>query len=255
MKILLLLATLAMPMVAFFTQMGWFGPDSATVSNQYPTLLVAAGYAFAIWSVIFTLDLGFAIWQAMRRHRALPEQRELRIVTSVGFALTASWMIAFSAQMFWLALIIIWTALACILYGCLLMARAADPRGHMWLGLLSLGLHAGWLSLAAFLNTAQVAVAYQLLPAGDMLSWSLALWAAAALLVFWANAQLHGHPAYTLAVLWGLVGVYVEQSHSRLRGAEVSASVALSLALLLLAQTGWLLWRAHRAGERSLLPV
>ena len=252
MKVLLLLATLAMPMVALFTQLGWFGPDSETLSNQYPTLLVAAGYAFAIWSVIFVLDLGFSVWQALRRRPALPDQKELRILTIVGFGLTASWMIVFSAQLFWLALIIIWAALGCVLYGCVLMARAEDPRGHLWLGMLPLGLHAGWLSLAVFLNTAQVAVAYRLLPVGDMLPWSLILWAAAALLLFWANAKLHGHPAYGLGVLWGLVGVYVEQSRSRLAGADVSAAVALGLAGLLLAQTMFLLWRAHQQEQRRI---
>ncbi len=255
MRMLLLLSTLAMPLIAVFTQMGWFGPDSQTISNQYPTLLVAAGYAFAIWSVIFTLDLGFAIWQALRRRPALPAQKRLRIVTMAGFGLTALWMIAFSQQLFWLALLIIWSALACLLYGCLLMARAADPRGHLWLGLLPLGLHTGWLSLAAFLNTAQVAAAYKLVPAGDQLAWSLMLWLAAAVLLLWANVQLRGHPAYAVAAMWGLVGVYVEQSHSRMRGAEVSAGVALGLAALLLIQTAYLFWRSHQHPERAERPV
>ena len=36
-----------------FHNCGVFGPDNGTVSGQYPTLLVAAGYAFAIWGLIF----------------------------------------------------------------------------------------------------------------------------------------------------------------------------------------------------------
>ncbi len=252
MRLLLLLSTLSMPLIACFTQFGWFGPNSETVSDQYPTLLVAAGYAFAIWAVIFTLDLGFSIWQALRRRPMLPSHKELRLVTMIGFALTTSWMVVFSAQYFWLALLIIWGALGCLLYTCVLMARAEDPSGHLWLGLLPLGLHAGWLSLAAFLNTAQVLVAYKLLPTSDMLPWSLLLWAVAAVLLFGVNALMRGHPAYGLAALWGLIGVFVEQSQSRLYGANISASVALILAALLLAQTGYLLWRAHQLAERNL---
>ena len=34
------------------------------MSDRYPTLLVAAGYAFAIWGLIFLLDLAYAAWQA-----------------------------------------------------------------------------------------------------------------------------------------------------------------------------------------------
>ena len=56
----LILSALAMPLIAFLNQRGLFGPDNGTVSDQYPTLLVAADYAFAIWSVIFLLDLAYA---------------------------------------------------------------------------------------------------------------------------------------------------------------------------------------------------
>lgn len=254
MKLLLLLSTLSMPIIAWLTSAGVFGPDNGTLANRYPTLLLAAGYAFAIWSVIFALDIGFAIWQAMRHRPALPRQNRLRKVTMAGFALTAAWMVAFSQELFWLALLIIWGALGCMVYAALMMARAADPRGHLWLGLLALGLHAGWLSLAVFLNVAQVAVAYHLLPTVDMLPWSLMLWAAAAALLLWVNARLHGHPAYGFAALWGLVGVYVEQSTSPLAGAQVSAGIALLLAGLLLAQSLILLLRQHQL-ERQQAPA
>jgi hypothetical protein len=46
MRLLVLLFSIAMPVVAWFSQRGVFGPDNGTVSGQYPTLLVAAGYAF-----------------------------------------------------------------------------------------------------------------------------------------------------------------------------------------------------------------
>jgi hypothetical protein len=97
----------------------------------------------------------------------------------------------------------------------------------------------------AFVNTAQVAVAYQLLPTANMLPWSLILWAAAALLL-WANARLRGHPGYAFAALWGLVGVAIGQAEGRLVGARVSAGVALLLTALLLAQTLYLQRRWHR---------
>ena len=253
MKLLLLLSTLAMPLIAWFTELGWFGPDSSAVANQYPTLLGAAGYAFAIWAMIFTMDVGFGVWYGLRHRPALPEHRELGIATALGFALTATWMIVFSQQWFWLALVIIWAALGSLLYACLLMARAADPRGHLWLGLLALGLHAGWLSLAAFLNTAQVIVAYGLLSTAQMLPWSLALWGIAAALLLFVNVKLHGHPAYAFAALWGLIAVYVDQSHSSLHGALASGEVALSLGAVVLAQTVILQWRAYQREERELL--
>lgn len=64
MRLLVLLTAIAMPLVAWFSNNGTFGPDNGTMSDRYPTLLVAAGYAFAIWGLIFLLDLAYAAWQA-----------------------------------------------------------------------------------------------------------------------------------------------------------------------------------------------
>lgn len=251
MKLLLILAALAMPVIAWFSQQGTFGPDNGTISDRYPTLIVAAGYAFAIWGPIFALDLGFAVWQALTRQRTVARQRLLHLLTALGFALTASWMIVFSQQWFWLALIVIWGALACMVGAAWLMARDAGPRGASWLGRVPVGLHAGWLSLAVFLNTAQVIVAFRLLPTTEMLPWSLALWAVAGVVLLCVNAALRGHPAYGVAVLWGLVGVYVKQSNSPLIGASSSGHVALGLAALVLVQTALLTWRAQARQQRT----
>ncbi|SEK25596.1 hypothetical protein SAMN05216359_101197 [Roseateles sp. YR242] len=255
--ILLTLAALAMPVIAWLSQEGRFGPDNKTLSDQFPTLLVADGYAFSIWGVIFLLDLLLALWTlrgqrpvsapglAAVRHRCL-------VLMTAGFALTASWMVVFSQRWFWLALAIIWGALICLLWALMLVAHARPAGASAWMTLLPLGLHAGWLSLAAFLNTAQVIVAQQLLPTADQLPWTLVLWALAALLLLVAIARLHqpmsAWPAlaYVVAVVWGLVGVYVKQTRNDLAGAQTSAWIALALAGVVVAQTLWLRLRGGR---------
>ncbi len=55
---------------------------------------------------------------------------------------------AFSQGLFGLCLLVIFAALACLTQAALQVARAPD-RAWAW---LPLSLHAGWLSLAAFLN-------------------------------------------------------------------------------------------------------
>lgn len=254
-QVFVMLAALAMPLIAVLSQQGRFGPDNGTLSDQFPTLLVADGYAFSIWGVIFLLDLLLALW-LLRGHRqrpkverrAVPRHRTPALI-ALGFALTASWMIVFSQRWFWVALAVIWGALACLLWALMLVAHARPRGAGAWLTVLPLGLHAGWLSLAAFLNTAQVIVAEQLLPTVDQLPWSLVLWALAALLLLFANARLHqpdvGWPGlgYAAAGLWGLVGVYIKQSQGALPGATTSGWVALALAVVLLGQTVWLRMR------------
>lgn len=251
-----LIAAVLMPVVAWFSQEGYFGPDNGQISARYPTLLVAAGYAFSIWGAIFLLDLLFAACQARSRWREDDTLLRVRPAAAAGFTLTALWMPIFSQQWFWLALAVIWLALACMAWAAVALARDTTPLpGQAIWAKFGISLHAGWLSLAAFLNTAQVIVAYRLLPGDDMLIWSLALFAIAAVLLLALNARMRGNAGYVLAALWGLAGVYVEQSDSTLQGAQIAAWTAVGIGAVLLAQTLWLaLHPRHRVFSGHLSP-
>lgn len=237
---LVLLSALCMPVVAWFSQHGAFGPDIGTVSNSYPTLLVASGYAFAIWGPIFLLDIMYAIWQCSNRRHDSAMLR-VRVASLVGFALTSAWMVIFSQQQFWLALAAIWASLVCLVYAAYWLSRQRPaPDALSFCAWLPLSLHAGWVSLAAFLNTAQVIVAFRLLPLDDMLPWSVGLLVLAAVLLLIANARMGGNVIYALAAVWGLAAVYLQQSISPLPGAPTAAMAAVVVAAVLVLQTLWL---------------
>ena len=238
MRLLVLLAALAMPVVAWLTNNGTFGPDNGTMSDRYPTLLVAAGYAFAIWGLIFLLDLAYAGWQATGARRQDPTLARVAPWAAAGFALTTLWMPLFAMAQFWLCLLVIFGALACLVRCALLLSDDPAPihgqRAWAW---LPLSLHAGWLSLAAWLNLAQVIVAYRLLPTDDMLGWSLVLFALAAAMLLLLNRRMRGNLPYVAAALWALAAVYVKQSASALPGAQTAAWAAVGIAAVLAVQT------------------
>ena len=248
MRLLVVLMSLAMPLVSWFSQRGVFGPTNAVISDQYPTLVVAAGYAFAIWGLIFLLDVVFGLWQFSPKRKQGGVLAGIRLPAALGFAFTAAWMPVFSQQIYWLALLIIWLALACLLWCAVRLSRDVQPEpGQAWFAWLPLSLHAGWLSLAAFLNTAQVIVAYGLLPTGNMLWWSLLLFAVAAALLLSLNQRMQGNLAFVAAAVWALVAVYVKQSASSLPGSSAAAWVAIGIAVILVAQTIWLKMRTRTA--------
>ena len=95
MRWLVLLLSLAMPVVSWFSQQGVFGPTNGAISDRYPTLIVAAGYAFAIWGLIFLWDMVFGAWQAFSRRAATDPLAGIRPWAAAGFALTAVWMPVF----------------------------------------------------------------------------------------------------------------------------------------------------------------
>lgn len=248
MRFLVLALALAMPLVGWLSNSGHFGPTNGEISDRYPTLIVAAGYAFAIWGPIFLLDIVFGVRQALvggatdRLHR-------IRVLSAAGFALTSLWMVVFTLQWFWLALAIIWASLACLLGATWL---ASDTRSHArgpWWQWLPLSLHAGWVSLAVFLNVAQVVVAFRLLPTANMLPWTLVLFALAGVLLLAVLLRLRGNPWYALAATWGLLGVYAKQQASELPGASTSALVALVLAVLVVVTALVAGWQARRTSH------
>lgn len=252
MKWLVLILALSMPLVGWLSNTGQLGPTNGEISDRYPTLIMAAGYAFSIWGPIFLLDALYAAGQLRTARQDLPLQR-IRQLTAAAFALTSLWMVVFAQQWFWLSLVVIWLSLGCLL-GALRLASAGPGRvrGPWWMW-LPLSLHAGWVSLAVFLNTAQVAVAFELVSTQVMLPWTLVLYALAAALLLGMLVLLRGNPWYALAALWGLAGVYVRQQASPLPGAQTSALIALSLAVLVvLAALG--LGIRYRRGGRGPLP-
>lgn len=252
MRLLVLIAAVAMPVVAWLSNAGVFGPDNGTISNRYPTLLVAAGYAFSIWGLIFLLDLAYAAWQATGSRRQDATLGRIAPWAAAGFALTTIWMPLFSMERFWLCLVVIFGAMACLVRCAWLLSIDATPaRGQRAWAWLPLSLHAGWLSLAAFLNLAQVIVAYGLLSATRQLPWSLVLFALAATALLAINHRMRGNPVYVAAALWALVAVYVKQSSHALAGADVAAWVALVIAAVLALQMLWLWTRRGRMASSA----
>ncbi|HEY4583309.1 MAG TPA: hypothetical protein VIG88_10665 [Lysobacter sp.] len=232
MRLLVLLLSLSMPVIAWFDQRRAFGPTNGEVSNSYPTLLVAAGYAFSIWGLIFLLDVLHALMQASGRRRALPSLSRAAPWTALGFAATAVWMPLFSGGHYALCVLVIAAATAGMVQASRIVLADPDvPALSRW----ALPLHAGWLTLASFLNLAQAIVAYRWLPTGDMLGWSLVLLVLATVALLLVNARLRSLP-YAAAAVWGLVAAWVRQHDSTLPGANVTAVAALVAAALVVAQ-------------------
>lgn len=246
MRLLVLLLSIAMPVMALLTRRGAFGPDTGAVAELYPTLLLASGYAFAIWGLIFLLDLVYGIWQATGGRRRDPTVAHVAPWAAAGFALTAAWMPLFSMAtpdngLFWACVLVIFAAAACLVRCAIVLSHDATPQEGQWLWAWTpLSLHAGWLTLAAFLDLAQAIVAHELLPTSQMLPWSLVLLAAAAVALLLLNHRMHGNIDYAGAAVWGLVAVYVKQSGWDVPGARIAAWLALAVALGLAVQTLWL---------------
>ncbi len=201
-----------------------------------------SGYAFAIWGLIFTMAILFAVRQA------LPSRRDAALYQTVGapavvlFAGSCAWMLA--AQFYGNGLVLlglIWLMLLAAGRGFFrtLAMRASLDAFDRFVTLPMFALYTGWLAAAVWLNTGSVLKFYSSFAMG--LTPSIF---AAALLVLIAGLSLlllrkaHGYLPLGLTTLWALGGI--AHANIVLRPNTQIATLAIGLALMVV---GYLLWQ------------
>lgn len=246
-RLLMLLAALALPLLAFLTQLGAFGtPGVGEQADRYTTLIGAAGYAFSIWGLIFALALAAGIWQLLPANRTDPVLQVVRIPASLGWLLCAAWMPVFTLGQYHLAALMLVCAAALLVY-CLVKAEPArhGSRAAQLLIWVQSSIFAAWVTLASALNLAQLREATEFMAQAPQLGSSLSLLLAAGLVLLLINQRQHGNWALVATAVWALIAIFVRQYGAGDREASIAAYTALTLAALLLTQLAWL--RSSRA--------
>lgn len=230
------------------------GPAIGQISEENRTLIVPAGYAFAIWTPIFLLCFAYAAYQALPANRENRLLRRIGLFTAGAFFFDGLWELIFPARQFLLAQAVIVGIFVCAGVAYLRAQRAggadeatsASSRAERWLVALPIGLLFGWITAATLVSfTTFVGIG---LPGGGpgeaVLGAALLLFgglvASAAILAGKAGPP-QGYLAYAAAVLWALVGVVVNQY-----GVSVVTTGTATIAAVLVALT---LFGALRAGR------
>jgi len=151
-------------------------PDNAEVSNKYQTLVTPAGFAFAIWGVIFLVQ---AIWSIVQI--VVPTvRRNPLVIRGVGYhyvlvcACQVAWTFAFSLEqlamsLFWMLGILFYLLRIYMAQDKVLSSSSHDEDGgsyskNYWLLRFPFGLHFGWIVAASLVNVNLVLVAYDVSP-------------------------------------------------------------------------------------------
>lgn len=213
--------------------MGW-GQSPADFAADSDATLRVAGFAFAIWGIIYAWLLVYAVRQA------LPATAETPLLKALGWPSVAAllaigwWILAAAFDWETGTIVLIFGALLVLLIP--LLARAAAiralPRGDpdRWMTVWPLALLAGWLSIAAPVNLLTVLTGNGDLPTVlAPTAWAILAVAVVAALALGVTARLRT-PAFALPVAWGLIGVFsAEQPRN-----AVLAFTALAAAIAVL---------------------
>lgn len=213
---LIVLATAVFAIVIGQAQMalGW-GQTAAEFAADSDATLKVAGYAFAIWGVIYLGLLIYAVRQALPQTGESPLIQRFGWPSSLAFLGIGWWIIAAAIDAEVATIVLIFGSLSVLLIPLLRSAGTirALPMADRdrWLVIWPLALLAGWLTVAAPLNLITVATGNGDLPTVlPPTVWAM-LAIALVVIVALAVTQRIRTIAYAIPVAWGLLGAFVAE--------------------------------------------
>ena len=175
-----------------------FSPDQFPRPQENPPVQ-PAGYAFAIWGLIYLWLIAGAGFGLLQR----PEDEDwapMRPALVASLALGATWLpVAQWSPL--VATVLIWAMLGTAL---LALFRTGDT--DRWWQMTPVAIYAGWLTAASAVALGLVLGGYEWLPDTGAALLALAIGLGVAIVV---QYRLHRAPEYGLTVIWALVGVIV----------------------------------------------
>jgi hypothetical protein len=230
--LILLMVTIAFGIAPFVTPpFTGYDPAMFPVRIDRPAIQ-PAGYAFAIWSVIYLwliLHAGFGLWK--RAEDAIWSR--VRPPLTVAIAVGVVWLWIAGQSAIW-GTVTIW-----IMAGAALEAflRAPTERDR-WILSAPTAIFAGWLTAASAVSTGVLVAGYGLMSNTGAALVMLAVVLALALVV---QAREPRMPVYGLTVIWALVGVIVANlgDNALVAGAAAAGAVVMLGALAWTWRKGW----------------
>ncbi len=211
--------------VTFVTSPLLTDPFSGFRADQLPIPQIAppvqpAGYAFAIWGLIYAwlvISAGFGLWKRAG-DRAWDRARPALIISLL---VGTPWLAVANSSAVWATILIFVMAIGAI------VALFQAPRGDYWFFAVPVGIYAGWLTAASFVSLGSTAAGYGVLT--DAMGWAY-LGIIGALVAASVITYRTGSAPYGVTVIWALVAIIVANGTENMM---ISAIAAAGAALLL----------------------
>jgi len=196
--------------ITYLSITGIFGETNSDLSSKYQTLVTPAGFAFAIWGLIFTWEGVWSIAQLLPRYC---QSAPVRVAAPWWWAaclFQVAWTVAFAQEAIPLSLCFMLCILASLLGAVLSIDELRVSLVEYLLLRAPFALHLGWIIAASNVNLNVVADWSEASP-GVLLGLGIAsLAAVVAIATFFTCGVKTSEPIVCLVAAWALLGVGVE---------------------------------------------
>ncbi len=211
-QLLVIIATVGVILINYFAAVGYInGVTPDVISDKYPTFITPAGYAFAIWSLIYLGLIAFSIYQVLPSNTDNPRFKNIRTLYIANCAANCFWIYLWHYDSILAALAVMF-----VLLGTLILInvnlRNTQSVAETWLARIPFSLYFGWVTVATILNfsIALVSLGVNTSESNSIILSSILIVAATVLgiLIRFKLAIF----AYPLAIAWALTAIAVKQS-------------------------------------------
>ena len=207
------------------------GQQTGEISDRFPVFFVPAGYVFSIWGLIYIGLIAFAIYQALPAQRTNPRLQRVGYWFALSCLANIVWILLWHYNMFPASLLVMLVLLASliVIYLRLDIGRATVGAAEKWAVNVPFSIYLGWITVATVANA--TSVLYHLQWNGFGISpeiWAV-LMIGAATIICLAVILTRRDVAYSLVLIWALIGIAVKQGDR----SQIVATMAVAMALVI----------------------
>jgi translocator protein len=224
------------------------GRNTAQVSNSFPTLITPAGYVFSIWGLIYILIGVFVVYQALTSNQGKSFQSKIGWLFVLSSLLNCVWLFLWQFEFLILTVPIMFLLLASLIliYVRVGIGKRNAPPIEKLAVYVPFSVYLGWITIASIANVATTFVSFNWGGFGLSDAIWVALIVILVLIITTFVIVTRKDIAYTLVIIWALVGIGFNHSSNQTVFflTEVSAFI---VALLLAA---WILRTILRKNKK-----
>ena len=216
------------------------GLNTGQISDRFHVYFVPAGYVFSIWGLIYLGVIAYGIFQALPAQRDNPRLRATGWWIALGGLANSAWIFLWHYEQFPLSLLAMFTLLGTLIitYLRLGIGRRSVSKVETWAVRVPFSVYLGWITVATIANVTSVL---------DYINWDhwglspeiwMVIMLAVTFLITMAMILTRRDIAYTMVILWALVGIIIKFSHIPLV-ANTAVSTVIALTSLTLVWFAW----------------
>lgn len=190
------------------------GLNTGQISDRFQVYFVPAGYVFSIWGLIYIGLIALAAFQALPSQRQNPRMRATGWWITLGGLANITWIFFWHYELFPLSLIAMLVLLASLIVTYLRLGTGvvAVSKAETWTVRAPISIYLGWITVATVANVTDVLYylnwnAFGIAPEIWMVIILAAVLVIAGLVIFTRRDI-----AYSLVILWALVGISVKHA-------------------------------------------